>query len=290
MQHSVTTSYIHRKAKVEDGSNSNLSLQLLGWARRPEEGLLGSLPLSHTDRSGSQGPQAPLYLSSPRWGEVVGGGWLPAASPPSLPLWAGSTESWGFTITCSNSTVSTAPAFHPLWWQQGRPSHRAEAHVEDGHGGGAGVWGFPGSVSRAEKQAKPTPTICTAECLPRDPLPTIGSTPNRESQPHHQSDSRPRHWCGAGGTHRLRSVPGRYWENRECSSGMSLRSHHRFSHRSPGDAGHDEQDSVSWKENRLSASQPQTPSTIGLFPPKQSKDRDRIPWNIHIHWQWNYIS
>ena len=214
----------------------------------------------------------------------------PQLPPPSLPLWAGSTENWGFTITCSNSTVSAAPAFHPPWGQQGRPNHRAEAHMGDGHGGGSGVWGFPGSVSRAEKRAEPMPTICTAECLLRDRLPSIGSTPNRDSQPHHQADSRPRHRRGAGGTHRLRSVPGRYWENRECSSGMSLRSHHRFSHRSPGDAGHDEQDSVSWKENRLSASRPQTPSTIGLFPPKQSKDRDRIPWDIHIHWQWNYIS
>lgn len=46
-------------------------------------------------------------------------------------------------------------------------------------------------------------------------------------------------------THRLRSVPGMYWEKRACSSGMSLRSHHRFSHRRPGDVGHDEQESVS---------------------------------------------
>lgn len=49
-------------------------------------------------------------------------------------------------------------------------------------------------------------------------------------------------------THRLRSVPGRYWEKRACSRGMSLRSHHRFSHRRPGDVGHEEQESVSWKE------------------------------------------
>lgn len=44
-----------------------------------------------------------------------------------------------------------------------------------------------------------------------------------------------------------KSDPGRYWENREWRSGINRRSHHLFSHLSPGDAGHEEHDNVSWK-------------------------------------------
>ena len=290
MWHSVPTPYIDRKAKAEDGSNSSLSLQLLGWARWPEEGLLDSVPSSHTDCSGSKGPQAPLHLSSPRWGEVVGGGWLPSVPlHPCLceqvPRRAGGSSPPAATAQCPWPQPSTL-----LGVSKAGPAMEQRPHGADGHRGRAGVWGFPGLGQQGweASQAHAHHLHCGVFATWHLALfPLLEAHWTRNHSP--VTSQTPGLTVGARGTHRLRSVPGRYWENRECSSGMSLRSHHRFSHRSPGDAGHDEQDSVSWKENRLSASRPQTPSTIGLFPPKQSKDRDRIPWDIHIHWQWNYI-
>ena len=55
--------------------------------------------------------------------------------------------------------------------------------------------GYQGSVSRAEKRAKPMPTTCTEVCLLPGPLPTFGSTLNKESQSRHQPDTRPRCRC-----------------------------------------------------------------------------------------------
>lgn len=54
--------------------------------------------------------------------------------------------------------------------------------------------GSQGSVSRAEKRAKPTPTICTVVCLLPGPLPTFGRALNKESQSSHQPVSRPCCW------------------------------------------------------------------------------------------------
>lgn len=47
--------------------------------------------------------------------------------------------------------------------------------------------------------------------------------------------------------HLQESEPGLYCDRREWSSGIRRRSTHRFSHRSPGDVGQEEQDSVSWR-------------------------------------------
>ena len=144
MWHSVPTPYIDRKAKAEDGSNSSLSLQLLGWARWPEEGLLDSVPSSHTDCSGSKGPQAPLHLSSPRWGEVVGGGWLPSVPlHPCLceqvPRRAGGSSPPAATAQCPWPQPSTL-----LGVSKAGPAMEQRPHGADGHRGRAGVWGFPG--------------------------------------------------------------------------------------------------------------------------------------------------
>lgn len=45
--------------------------------------------------------------------------------------------------------------------------------------------------------------------------------------------------------HLQTSEPGMYCDNRECNRGIRRRSTHLFSHRSPGEVGQDEQDSVS---------------------------------------------
>lgn len=145
--------------------------------------------------------------------------------------------------------------------------------------------GSLGSVRGLRSEPSPRPPFALWCVCYLAPLPTFGRALNKESQSSHQPVSRP--CCWRRWNSLLRSVPGRYWEKPWVQQRDESQVAPPLPPAALGTLA--TMSRTAGPERKTDFQHLATNPFHHRAISKQSKDRDRMPWDIHIDRQWNYI-